>query len=375
MLKLALALSVSASTAIAQPGAVSSTESPAGIAAREVEALFLRGDYDAAIAVSTKALESATDDTRLLYFRGYAAYSIGSFDQARRDMSAVHDFMSYVGWRKKAQELVEKIDALKAVAPAHLTEIKVGNRVVFHVYTDGLNAWSKAIIDLLPHAYTINQALLGGKGPETTVFIFSDPKRYQQFEAVRYDNLAAGSWAWAIGDAAGLRFGQNVGMAPKSATSSYMRSSVVHECNHSFIRRLTNDLALPRWFEEGLAMTAGSRITPGDASAWEGAFQKASAADAILPLNEMTDFVLFRDANERAIKKQSLTEPFGQALSMTTFFLALVAPSQLKPFLEEVRVTRNFDQALQKFTDLTPQEFYAQWRAAETVKRLFRKIF
>lgn len=330
-----------------------------------VEAAFLSSDWFAALAKADTILAAHPTDTRALYFGGYAAYSVGSFARARHDWSAVGDFKPYDNWAS-ARDLTRKVEGLQRLAPLKTTDVSIGGRVVFHVFFDERDAWTNAMIALLPRAYEINRQITGADARETPVFIFSDESRYTRFQAIRNDNVAMGSWAWAGGDASGLYLCQHLGdIVPQNTNSSYFRSTVVHELNHSLVRRLTGNAVIPRWFEEGLAMQPATRIAPDLATAYSWEWNTMRQASAILPLDDMTTQPGFREATERNLAHKSPAAPYSQAWAMTNYFLSLVPPANLPAFLEDVRAGRDFNRSLKKFTTLTPQDFYDKWRADE----------
>lgn len=365
-----LALSLAALPALAQTATTPSaaaTKSPAtgtsvdvAAAEKEVEKLYLNGSYDDVIAKATKALDDLKkDDPRLRYFRGRAALALGFYGLARRDFSAVGDFKPYEKW-KPAPEYVALIDELKGLAPTKTFEIRDDEgAVVFRVYYDRENAWSKAIVDLLPAAYRINRELLGRDLRETPVFIFANPIRFQNF-LTAHDGKEPGAWAWAFGGIGGFYFCQNKLGGAEDFKSPWFRGTVVHEFNHCLVSRISGNALMPSWFKEGLAMTTEPAIDSQRATQFEYDFQAIIKADELVSMKIMSDPALFQKQVEA--RDTVKCDPYAQAWSMTSFFLTLVAPEKLTPFLEAVRDSRNFDQTLQKFTGLTPDEFFEKWR-------------
>lgn len=334
--------------------------------ALEVETLFLAGDYNGTLNKGAQAIAKGGEiDARLLYFHGRAAYDIGLFDAARRDFSAIVEYRPYNGW-DSARKYVAQIERVREMAPTNVTQVADDEgRLLFRVYCEEDNEWSKGIIALLPAAYRINRELLGQKTPsrELPVFIFSDATRFRNFVERGSPGKPFGSWAWAVGSSDGLCFCQHLnGVAPQDVNSVYFRSTVVHELNHCFVKRITGNTILPRWFEEGLAMMAADTAVPEQKSEYEERFQKVLQNGALLSLSQESDHESFQTLTELFGLRRSQADTFAQAWSMTESLVSILTPQKIKPFLEEVRATHSFDKALQHLAGLSPQEFYDQWR-------------
>ena len=339
----------------------SGTSVDVSAAAKEAEQLFSRGAYDDAIDKATKNLDALKkDDPRLRYFRGRAALTLGFYGLARRDFSAIADFQPYPAW-KAATYYVTLIDDLKALAPPKSFEIlDEEGAVIFRVYYDRENEWSKAIVALLPEAYRINRELFGRDMHETPVFIFANPIRFQNFMTA-HDGREPGAWAWAYGGIGGFYFCQNKTGGAEDLKSGWFRGTIVHEFNHSLITRIAGNARMPSWFKEGLAMTTEPNLAPERETQFENDFQTVIKADQLASLKIMTDSALFQKQVEaRAVVKG---DPYAQAWSMTSYFLTLVPPEKITPFLEAVRDSRDFDKTLRGFTKLSPDEFFEKWRA------------
>ncbi len=359
---LTVALTLTALPTAAQNAAPLAVGGAAATAARQVAAILSRGDYDATMERSTQFLEKFPDDPSLLYFRGYAAQTLGDYASAHRDLSVLGDFIPFKGW-KNAQELVSKIESLQALAPVNATDIEVQGRVVFHVFYDEENPWASAVVKLLPRAYEINRELLGQGPKPASVWIFSDQVRYKQFMALRGDNIPV-SWLWAGGDLAGVYFCQNLPkMSPQDTNSAYFRTTVAHEFNHCAVQRVTTNITMPPWFVEGLAMSTAFYLAPKETERFRREFEQAWQANALLSSAQVNDRKYFQDTVEQGIAGKSKADPYAQGWSMTQYFLLLVPSAQVTQFLEEVHQSRDFDKALLKFTGLTPQEFFDAWHA------------
>jgi len=359
-LRLAGAQTVPSPVAAPSSTAVSSSWTPQEL---EVQTLLLSGNYSATIEKATQALTSAKDDPRLLYFRGYAAFYIGSYGLAYDDLKAIGDFKPYNNW-ESAHIYVERIDKMKALAPPNTYEIKNSKgAAIFRVYYDVEDEWTQAVVALLPQAYRINHNLFNKNTPETPVFIFNDVGRFHTFVHVHSNSVPA-PWAWDFGEASGLFFCETKSVAAQDTTSAYFRGSIVHEYNHCIVRNITGNASLPAWFKEGLAMSVEPLLAPQTQEQFGRGVRGAVEANSLLSMKAMTDWPSFQEAMEQQTAHLKKCDPYDQGWSMTCYFLTLVPPAKITAFLEDVRDSRDFDKSLRKFTGLSPDEFYNGWLKA-----------
>ena len=142
--------------------------------------IYNLGNYDEVIARATVFLNRSGPDPKLLYLRGRAAYRIGWFGMAQADLVPLGTFRPWQSW-PPASQLAGQVAAMRALCPPHVAELRSGHTVVFRVYTEVDNAWSKALAKTLPEAYEKVSQFYGTNLAETAVFVFQTGPRYNAF--------------------------------------------------------------------------------------------------------------------------------------------------------------------------------------------------
>src|SRR5262245_35232560 len=81
------------------------------------------GDCEGVIAQTTEIMNRAgIKDASLMYLRGKAAWHLCWFGAAYADLKPLGDFRPQPGW-PPASEMTDKIERMKALAPANVAEI------------------------------------------------------------------------------------------------------------------------------------------------------------------------------------------------------------------------------------------------------------
>lgn len=332
------------------------------------ESLFKHGLYSKLVDKLSPQLDSAqTPDTKLLYLRGVAAWQVGLFDQADKDLSRIGDFKPFEDWAA-ASSYTKKFRAMKAILPSRVSEIRLGGKTRFRVFSSKESAWSSAIIDTLPQAYEINSTITKREPPTTQVFIFERYEDFKTFYKLRSHGTAPGSWVWAAGDASIMFFCRNVpGASPNvnKINSDYFRTTIVHEYNHALVNAISGNAPMPIWLREGLATVIQSRASNVNATSLRQRMQQVVDVKAFLPLKEMSSKQVFVKNTEEYVAKSrqhiASPDPYPQAGFMVNYLLSLFPPDDLEVFLIELGFGRPFDETFQKHTHRTLEQFYQEW--------------
>ena len=198
------AVEVSAATLAADQGGVNRPEELEQFC-RDMDDICGRGHWDEVVARVTPILDKLpAPDQRLAYYRGRAAYEIGSYALVTRDLAPLGDYAPLPRWRwQPASKYATRVEALRRLCPPHVYDMSFGDKVIFRVYYDEDDAWTRAIIGLLPQAYRVNRKLLGELRRPRLIF------RTMTLQAVlrtRSQGHAPGSWVWAAGNSGLLYF-------------------------------------------------------------------------------------------------------------------------------------------------------------------------
>ncbi len=369
------------SVAQAQPA----NPSPYAEAVTKLALMINQGRYDEVIARTTEMLtQPDAPAAPLQYLRGYAEYRICWLGASEQDLTPLQDFSLNPNWLP-ASTIVQKIEALRALCPPKVHEIRDGGEVIFRVYCDEDNDWSAAIIKLLPEAARIGKEMFGVRLLETPVFIFKTNERYTAFFKLRYDK-APGSWMWANGGLGLFMLCETDPSGKKPAedtTGDYFRGTVAHEYTHTLIGRAIGTAPLPKWMNEGLADVAGSKLAKEDLHKNDAKMKVLFDTKALLSLDELSDSSRFNDAVERMLSAKKLaagnvsasateTKPQGdayaQALHMMRYLMEIGKKEDILRFLTFFTETRDLDGSFRDVYAMSVSEFFATWQTKNGVK-------
>lgn len=354
--------------------------SPYAEAVTKLALLINQGRYDEVIGQTTEMLaQPEAPAAPLQYLRGYAEYRICWLGASEQDLTPLQDFSLNPNW-PAASTLVQKIEALRALCPPKVHEIRDGGDVIFRVYCDEDNDWSAAIIKLLPEAAKIGNDMFGVRLLETPVFIFKTNERYTAFYKLRFDKTP-GSWVWASGSLGLFMFCETDPTGKKPAedtTGDYFRGTVAHEYTHTLIGRAIGTALLPRWMNEGLANVAGSKLAKEDLNKNDAKMKALFAAKALLSLDELNDTARFNDAVERMLSLKKVEagkdaasaaaeakpqgDAYAQALHMMRCLLEIGKKEDILRFLTFFTETRDLDGSFRDVYAMSVPDFYAAWQ-------------
>lgn len=335
---------------------------------KDVVELFLRGSYGEVIdSASTHLTQGQQLDTRLLYLRGAAAWRVGFFAFAERDLSQIGNFTPPGNWAPTSA-YSSKIQKVKRVIPPRVFEVRDGKDVVFRVFYSADDAWTSSIVKLLPRAYQINHKILGNKVTETQVFIFKNYNDFKTFYDLKTDGLAPGNWAWAAADAGIMYFCEGVPGADPAAyevDSDYFQCTIVHEFNHSLVTAASGSASMPIWLREGLAMVAQSRSSQANSLSNLRRMRNTLSVNGILPLSELSSRDRFVANNEAYVSRKGTYGPdaYTQVYFMASYFLSQLPEGGLEAFLTDLARERDFDAVFEKHMNGSLDAFYRGWLA------------
>ena len=328
------------------------------------------GTYEQAISDATQLMNQNGPDQNLLYFRGYAYWLICFFGDARADLSKLQNFTPAAGW-PPASEIVQKIDALYAISPKKIEEIKDAGKVLYRVYYDEDTPISKAIRQNLPAAATVCEKIFGEKAYETAVFIFKDVATMDKFTVIRTGAPPGHSAAWACGTEGCLMFSLTAapGQPALDPNADYFKATFAHENSHSLLRRRLRNIEIPQWFNEGLAMFAGSRTCPGDIKRNDDILTRIFENKAFLTGKELSDRALFYARVDKQVTEQKApgiykgASPYQQGFSMVRFFLLKTNDQQRVQFLLRLRESKDFDASFASVFNASMDTFLDAWKS------------
>ncbi|MBM3476806.1 MAG: hypothetical protein FJX75_26335 [Armatimonadetes bacterium] len=323
--------------------------------AADLAGLLAKGRYDEVIAAATQELEKTDPpDKQLVYLRGMAAFYIQWYGVAQKDMSSLGDYAPWEKW-PPASDFAGRVVRIKAVAPANVDEIRRGKTCLFRIYYDENNEWSQAIAATLRETYAEVCGLYGAELAETSVFIFSDGARYNEFF-----RLGSGSpptdWQWAAGAGGALLFCQYDadGSQPVPPGSAYMRSSIAHEFSHCLVRRYLGTTRIPPWLDEGLATCCGALLVPEDLARNDLQVAAIVRLGQMLPLSVMAESRGFY-SNDNA------KTAYPQGFAMVRFMADQIGRDGLLKLLQLLRDEGDLDKALDKGWQTNSTAVYEAW--------------
>ncbi len=321
----------------------------------ELAQLLSKGLYDEAIEKCTQWLEAYPEaNGRLRYLRGRAYHGIGWFGSAEEDLAPLGDFAPWPNW-PPASEMVAKIAEMRRLAPEHVKEIKSGNRVLFRVYYDEDNAWTRALIAMLPDAWRKVGNFYKVDLDETAVFIFGDAARYNAFFRT-WSGRFAKHWQWAGGESGVLIFCQRdpSGATLAKAGSDYFRGTALHEYSHLVCRRVLGHAPIPPWLSEGMASVCGALAAPQDIIQNDRDVLRIAAEGQWLPLEAMTD-------RDRFYANETSNLAYTQSFAMTRYLISQVGEAKVIQLLNLLASEANPDAAFKKALGMEQAQFYELW--------------
>ncbi len=136
-----------------------------------------------------------------------------------------------------------------------------------------------------------------------------------------------------------------------------------HELVHVLLARNTNYGYLPKWLNEGIAMTVSEERR------WSSVVQMARmfTRGRIIKYPEL-DFA-FRAPNSES----ELGEAYAQAYSMTGYLIDRIGEDEFWDLVNSLN-SMNFADALRKKTDLKPREFWEEWQKSLWKVAVFTSI-
>jgi hypothetical protein len=319
--------------------------------------LYWAGLYDEVIAQATKDLkDSEQPDRRVQYLRGHAAYQISWFGMAERDLAPLGDFVPWEKW-PPASQLLQKLAHLRSLCPPNVHEISLRKTVLFRVYYEADDAWTRAVVATLPAAYEAVCSLYGAALPETAVFVFSTGRAYDAF--CRALDGPPTDWEWASGASGRMTFCpyDPTGRQPAQPGTPFFKSTVAHEFSHCLLGRYLGPAPRPTWFEEGAAMLCGALLSPGDHASNDSEMARVLAGGRPLPLEVI-------DPKEEFYGCAHPNDAYTQAFSMVRFLYLRVGRNGTLQLVKNLKAQGNLDKALTKSFRLSTQQFYDLWLQA-----------
>jgi hypothetical protein len=348
----------------------------AAIAKERLFDLYSAGYYDKVIAESSAQIAATPyPDWALLYLRGRSWYGIGCFDAADADLRLLGDWLPLPGW-KSASEIVAKVAQVRRLAPAHMQEVRSGDRVLFRVYYDEDNAWVRALPTSLPGVYDKVCGTYGMWPTEIPVFVFADEARHGAFYRAW---TGRDPFEWSKGHASRgaiiLRDSDWPAVIPSdfplpAQVLEKVRSELAHELGHLLMTRMIGTATVPTWLNEGLAQYCGSLARPQDVADNERKMLEITRTRPWLALNVVADRRQFYAADNYRVA-------YIQSFGMVRFLVSQVGADKVGQLLRVLGDESNpdssttaalgsawFDLIFTKALGFSQQSFYDTWWAA-----------
>ena len=321
---------------------------------------YLRlGQYDAVIEQTTQISPEALPPTTH-YLRGMAYWNLGQFSSAAADFEKSGNYAPWNNWANPS-EYLRKYSAVKKTLPAQSHRIMQGDRIQFQVYYDTMTPWVETIIANLPKASAIGNQLFHTEMPDSSVYIFASRKQFGSFHRA-WLGMEPQPWQYSGGASGVLLFADMYLDAPRGSQqdySNYLQSLIAHEYTHSIIQWRVGSIPTPRWFEEGLAMYAGSQASPNDIANNDAQMRRLIANNGLLSYANLNS--KFYESYAASCAGREKTNSYEQGLSMVRYLLTVITTDQLADMLQQIREEQNFDKAFAHTLDITPEAFYAAW--------------
>jgi hypothetical protein len=329
------------------------------------------GNFEDVIAQTTEIMNrSGRQDATLTYLRGMAEWHLCWFGAAYNDLKPLGNFRPQPRW-DVASDIVDKIERMHALAPANVAEVREGGAILFRVYYDEDTEWTKGIRKLLPQAFKLNSQLFGVKTYEIPVFIFKDWATYTKFSDIRFGKTSR-TWAWASASDGILMFCRTDAkgrVRAEDPESDYFKATVVHEHAHAVLHRISSTTVIPSWLDEGIAVFAGSRISPKDVDRNELIMKRCFEQGTLLTFRDITDRATFYSIVEKEDAKKQTTGPdysgtdaYQQAFNMVRYFLLKTREQDRVRLLRLSNERESIEQAFQEVFGISIEAFYNAWR-------------
>ncbi len=337
------------------------------LAYRHLQQLCDTGDYEEAIRFSTEILKTQKNPVpKLFYWRAYAFYNIGWFEQAERDLVLSPDYRED-DQTLTPRKLMGDIQAMKTCLPPDIEEVKNGGQVIFRVYHDSKDPLAKLIIKTLPKAYDINAKLLGTSRSEQPVFIFPDYRKHKMFMRL----ISSGTTVWASASRQGISFCTvEADGSPSQYSQKHIQQTVIHEYNHNLFLRVMGNAKTPNWFIEGLAEYAVEMSDKEYASKNDRQMAVMVEKNTLLAPASIEDIHAFQPLEEvrKQMIEQTNTSPsysaYTQSYHMTRYLIGEMPENGLIDFLNAVKQTKSFNQGLLACFSIDLNQFYQFWYKA-----------
>lgn len=230
--------------------------------------------------------------------------------------------------------------------PAHGGEQRFSNEAITIVCDSAEAATASETLDILAEVRAECAPHLPMGAAPVTVYLCHSMAEFQR---------RAGEYGQArIGGVAKAEKGIIIVRAPSLLPSpGDYRGTVRHEFIHVLLARNTEPAYVPRWFDEGIAMTVSKE------SRWESAFEVARlyVQRRLTPYNEL-DFAFAPIGDEN-----TFSGAYAQAYSMTQWLKGRTGDEAFWRLVAALRTTP-FEEALRTYAGLTPAGLHDGWRSS-----------
>ena len=333
----------------------------AAAAPYELQRLFTRGRYDEVIQKASEEMQNAVaPDPTVRYLRGRAYYNIAWFGAAEADLTPLGDYALGTKW-PKASETVTKIATLRRLAPSNVQEVRVEGRVLFRVYYDADDEYTRAYLAALPEARRAVCEFFGREMmTETVIFLFKDPERCEAFRLVWNPSQAERKWSEGTGNRGFVTIclrrpsGKFVSRHPLDV-AELLR----HELTHVIHRRYVGTASVPTWFEEGMAQYCGAlgRQSSTDENELK-VMDIAGKGAHWLPLSVIRDYHQFYTEENNSLA-------YTQSFAMVRYMMTTYGKEKvLHLFMEGLGADCGVDLAFVEALGVDQEGFYRQWFGA-----------
>jgi hypothetical protein len=319
-------------------------------------AAYDRGQYELVIDRASELIAAADEPMPdVHYLRGLAAYRIGWFTVAEEDMTPLAESPEARRW-PNARKIVDNVARLRELGPQRVREVCSGRDVLFRVYYDVDDKWTRSLIAALGEAQRAVTQFYGVTMSETDVFVFADKDRRAAFSEILFGHPPS-EWAWASASNGMLFFCPYAPGYETRQSPSQLPDTIAHEYSHCLTHRVLGTAAMPRWLDEGLAMHCASLLRAREVEENDIALTRMWFADAILPLRVISDNSVFRDTGMAA-------QAYTQGYAMVRFALAEMGRDGVLAMLNDLKATGRFDTVMEETWNGGLTGFYEDWLAA-----------
>ncbi len=323
---------------------------------RDIEQAYRRGQYESVINLTSDVIEATErPDPYYQYMRGMAAYNIGWFAQAEADMAPLAEGDRARQW-PEAAKVVDRVGQLRAIGPQRIHEVRDGPDVLFRVYYDEDDKWTRALIAALGDAHRVVSDFYGTSMTQTAVFVFADKDRRSAFSRVLFGQEPS-EWAWASGANGMLFFCPYAPGYETRQSASQLPDTVAHEFSHCLTHRVLGTAAMPKWLDEGLAMHCASLVREAEVQENDIAITRMWTAGRIMPLDVITDDTVYRDP-------ETAVDAYPQGYAMVRFALSVMGRDGLLAMLNDLKSNGQFKPTMEQTWNGGMTGFYDDWHDA-----------